>query len=228
MSQLYGHWPIKVFKELPKELQTQFWRSHEKGQDALEILLTRTVLSNSVERKTQRKQSDMLPLSVWATKGFDIERLKTNVKAEDWEDDPVLGWCCRVALSSSIEDNVEETIRGQLADLKAAAAERKAAKKGSKRSRSSSSNKSDSSSSSKSSAKSGTRKGDGKGKKEKAAAKKEKDAAKKEKAEARVRTLAEKKEKADKARLQKFDETVARKKQAALAKLEKQRVAQDE
>ena len=225
---------IKIFKELPKELQTQFWRSHEKGQDALEILLTRTVLSNSVERKTQRKQSDMLPLSVWATKGFDIERLKTNVKAEDWEDDPVLGWCCRVALSSSIEDNVEETIRGQLADLKAAAAERKAAaKKGSKRSRSSSSNNSDSSSSSKSSAKSGTHKGDGKAaamarKKEKAAAKKEKDAAKKEKAEARVRTLAEKKEKADKARLQKFDETVARKKQAALAKLEKQRVAQDE
>ena len=54
------------------------------------------------KEETENKEgSEFLPLSVWASRGFDAERIGRLSKPENIREDEVLGTCYRVEISST-------------------------------------------------------------------------------------------------------------------------------
>jgi hypothetical protein len=80
LSQMFGHWPVDLFVALSDEQQTEFWRSQCKGKVQIQNALVKEVTDARVEATRKRLSGHVLPLSVYASQGYDIAAVKQNAK----------------------------------------------------------------------------------------------------------------------------------------------------
>lgn len=112
---LYGHWPIQEFSDMPNDKQLEFWQSDVKGK-ALDKLVEESLLERRIVRERLRKGGAYLPLSVYEKDGYDIARIKE--KCTDVMEDDVLGLCYRVTITRKDDDELREDVRSRLTKLK--------------------------------------------------------------------------------------------------------------
>ena len=172
----FGGWPVAGFTALTKSQQQEFY-AEVKDKTAEEIVgkATQLLTKSETHVKYYAESGRHLPLSVWATKGFDIDRIRTLTPQSDIQMHNILGECYRVQLLTTGRSG-EEALKRE--DVNAArgtkrAAAGTAAAAGGKKSKvedAKSSSSQDSSSSSSSSSSSGgksKKKNNKKGKKDK-------------------------------------------------------------
>ena len=112
---MYGHWPIQEFSDMPEDKQIEFWESDVKGK-ALDKLVEELLLERRIVRERLRKGGAYLPLSVYEKDGYDIARIKE--KCTDVMEDDVLGLCYRVTITRKDDDELREDVRSRLTKLK--------------------------------------------------------------------------------------------------------------
>ena len=71
-----------------------------------------TLVRKTIEKRASSSGGEYLPLSVYANRGFDIDKIIQEVT--DTKEMPGLGLCYRVPVEAVSEEKVEETIREQL------------------------------------------------------------------------------------------------------------------
>ena len=112
LSQMFGHWPVDLFAALPAEQQTEFWRSQCKGKVQVQNALVKEVTDSRVEETRKSTSGQYLPLSVYATMGYDIDAIKANCK--DVAEHEVLGTTYRVDLKSVTTDDIRKKVWADL------------------------------------------------------------------------------------------------------------------
>jgi hypothetical protein len=112
LSQMFGHWPVDLFAALPTEQQIEFWRSECKGKVQVQNALVKEVTDQRVEETKKSTSGQFLPLSVYATMGYDIEKIKENCK--DVEEHAVLGTTYKVDVKSITSDDIRKKVWADL------------------------------------------------------------------------------------------------------------------
>jgi hypothetical protein len=108
LSQMFGHWPVELFAALTVEQQTEFWRSQCKGKVQVQNALVKEVTDSRVEVIKNSTIGQYLPLSVYATLGYDIVAIQANCK--DVEEHEVLGTTYKVDLKSVTTDDIRKKV----------------------------------------------------------------------------------------------------------------------
>ena len=105
----HGKWPTAEFNTLSADAQTDFYAKAAKMSKSQQIV-------ELMEHKLEKFQSrdftwalggQFLPLNVWATQGYDSERIARTTKDEDIQENEQVGTCYRVRLYSTIERGSE-------------------------------------------------------------------------------------------------------------------------
>ena len=100
-----GHWDAVL--ALSKEKAREYFKE-AKGlnPDQREDLLTRHKITNFDSKQSKkRKRSEPQPLSVWAQRGYPVDKIKEHTPPEDIEEHPVLGTLYRLHLE--VKDDIE-------------------------------------------------------------------------------------------------------------------------
>ncbi len=108
---MFGKWPADLFVALTTEQQTEFWRSQCKGKVQIQNALVKEVTDARVEATRQRLSGHLLPLSGYASQGYDIAAIKM---CKDVEEHPVLGKTYTVDLKSVITDDIRQQVWADL------------------------------------------------------------------------------------------------------------------
>ena len=97
-----GGFDGKTFLNLPPEDQQEFWRN-AAGASKRDLVAQYDSQLRAIKTQTRSEAEvgDFLPLSVWESRGFDVERIKQLTPKEDRKDHPILGETFRVNLSTS-------------------------------------------------------------------------------------------------------------------------------
>ena len=120
LSNICGSWPSQEFKGL-NELEQQMFYQQAKGKSTkkeLEAFIVDTYARKKISSKSVGKQGEFLPLSVWAQRGYDPERIRNFSKAEDVDTDPQQGLTYRVCIKVTTDMETEEDTRMQLIQRK--------------------------------------------------------------------------------------------------------------
>ena len=116
---MFGQWPIHEFVSLTDEEQLQFWRAPGgSGMDVIERLVMDFVLKMKMEQTINSRGGSFLPLTVYEKAGFDIDRIVAKSQPSDISDDPVLGCCYRVRITTTMKNTVENLCRAQLVTMR--------------------------------------------------------------------------------------------------------------
>ena len=117
LTRALGTWPTPEFKELGEAEQAEFWKraATAKNQEQLKMTLIDTLVTRRVDRVTARVSGTYLPLSVYATQGFDTSLIVE--RCTDVKEHAVLGKTYRLALCSLSRDAVEEKQREQVMSM---------------------------------------------------------------------------------------------------------------
>ena len=95
----FGTWPTETFERLSPELKKNFFKDiAEKNASDTIAYAKRSLTKFEQHQKFYEEKGQFLPLSVWATKGFDITHIETKTPEEDKTVHSILGLCYRVAL----------------------------------------------------------------------------------------------------------------------------------
>ena len=78
LSQMFGSWPPPVFEELPKPAQLAFWQADAKSKPALQNALVVQITSERAHNEIDRVAGKYLPLSVYASQGFNTDQIEKN------------------------------------------------------------------------------------------------------------------------------------------------------
>jgi hypothetical protein len=112
LSQMFGHWPVELFKALTVEQQTEFWRAESKGKVQVQNTLVKNVTDARIEVIKNSTIGQYLPLSVYKTMGYDTDAIHANCK--DVEEHEVLGTTYKVDLKSVTTDDVRKKVWADL------------------------------------------------------------------------------------------------------------------
>ena len=93
----FGGWPSEGFTDLTSEEQQKFYKEVQ-DKSAEEIVASAKKLLTKFEShaKCYAESGKHLPLSVWAAKGFDVDRIRTLTPQSDIQMHNILGECYRV------------------------------------------------------------------------------------------------------------------------------------
>ena len=108
LSQLFGHWPIRLFSCLPEQQQIAFWQSEAKGKENIQNALVEEVADYRHEEDKKIVGGTYLPLSVLKTRGFDIEQIKKY--CVDTEEHAVLGTTYNLNLKTVTKEDVTRKV----------------------------------------------------------------------------------------------------------------------
>ena len=80
---MFGSWPPASFKKLSPEVQTNFWREAKElaGKDHLEELFVQALTKSRIEQEISQVGGEYLPLSVYASRGFNTADIESNAKS---------------------------------------------------------------------------------------------------------------------------------------------------
>ena len=93
LSRKFGSWPPKSFQALPQDWQSEFYASLRglSGGADLEKHVIHRLTMKRIDEEESSLGGEFLPLSVYATRGFDTNDIATKSKPIDIEDHAVLG-----------------------------------------------------------------------------------------------------------------------------------------
>ncbi len=136
----YGRWPTPEFVQISAEEQHAFWKSAKAfienadlgnfaGEAGKEVdkLLAGVMQQVYIEERRSGSTAEYLPLSVWATRGFDTKAIEA--RCEQTRDDPILGKCYKVEIHAESISKVHQLMQQQVMKLKAEAKSGKKTKK---------------------------------------------------------------------------------------------------
>jgi flagellar biosynthesis GTPase FlhF len=105
---------------LPPEAQQKFFQDAKALRTSAQLteLLVHTCVARKVQQLAHRTLSEFLPLSVWESRGFDVEKIRDNSAADHIREHPVLGSVYAVDVESlsrsQLEEHAECAVRKQL------------------------------------------------------------------------------------------------------------------
>ena len=121
----FGGWPSQGFTSLTDEEKQKFYKEVQ-DKSAEEIVASAKKLLTKFEShvKFYAESGKHLPLSVWAAKGFNVDRIRTLTPQSDIQMHNILGECYRVQLLTTGRSG-EEGLKQE--DVKAARGKKRAA-----------------------------------------------------------------------------------------------------
>ena len=108
LSQIFGHWPIPLFSDLPPHQQIAFWQSEAKGKVNIKNALVKEVTDYRHEEQSVAVGGTYLPISVLKAKGFDTELVEKN--CTDTEEHPVLGKTYNLNLKTVTKEEITRKV----------------------------------------------------------------------------------------------------------------------
>jgi len=116
LRRTFGTWPIEEFKGLDDEEKASFMGLASNKSKDLENELSNMLTKKFIESHKSSLKGQFLPLQVWATMGWDAQRIKETADPEDIEDTK-LGPTYRVKIHETEEAKLEEKCRGEVMNL---------------------------------------------------------------------------------------------------------------
>ena len=113
-ANLCGKWPVEEFKELSPEEQVAFWNSCVSNKWDMMKAIEKHLVRRVVNQRLNAVEGQFLPLSVWATQGFDTALIEATCPKEMH---PNLGPTFQVKIHSTGEKAIEESVREHMAKL---------------------------------------------------------------------------------------------------------------
>ena len=102
LRRVFGKWPIGEFDEMAKDDQEAFFNDISgMTQGQLQKFCERKFTKTESHGKFYEEKGQFLPLSVWATRGFNVEDIETKSLQENKQLHSILGMTYRVPLLSS-------------------------------------------------------------------------------------------------------------------------------
>jgi len=114
LHRMFGSWPPRSFQALPADWQTKFWKDVEgkSGGADLEKFVVDSITRERAEQEFSKHGGEYLPLSVYATRGFNVADIEEKCKDTDMHD--VLGKTYRVAIKGVWSTAIEQMVRKEL------------------------------------------------------------------------------------------------------------------
>ena len=102
---------MDAVNDLSEEEQKQFYRDIKglKGKVNLTKFMTERLKLRNIHSQADGKKHEFLPLSVYATQGFDVEAIRT--KCKDTMEHEVLGTCYRLDIFAGSDFKKREKVR---------------------------------------------------------------------------------------------------------------------
>ena len=81
LNTLYGKWPPERFRAKTQDEITEFWQSIRDIRNSrdLKLFVNDRLQITKSDQAGSRDNKDCLPLSVWANRGFDADKVKENI-----------------------------------------------------------------------------------------------------------------------------------------------------
>ena len=100
LHNVFGQWPTEQFKNQTEEAKQEFMRNIAdcKSLAQVEVKANQMLVRFEQHSEYYSEGGQFLPLSVWATQGFNVEAIERHSKPEDKMIHDVLGPCYRVKL----------------------------------------------------------------------------------------------------------------------------------
>ena len=114
LHKLFGTWPLDEFKALGEETQQKFWREAGGSREGLKQSVEQLLVRKVVEKKFASEAGPFLPLSVWATQGYNTDDIAARASMEVH---PVLGPTYQVSIKSSGREKTDSLIQEQMLRL---------------------------------------------------------------------------------------------------------------
>lgn len=114
LHKLFGTWPIDEFKALDEETQKKFWQEAGGNREGLKKTVENLLIRRVVETQFASEAGPFLPLSVWATQGYNTADIEARAPMELH---PVLGPTYQVSIKSSGREKTDSLIREQMVRL---------------------------------------------------------------------------------------------------------------
>jgi len=115
----FGRWPVAEFQELSKEEQDAFYRDIR-----LDDMNLKQIESTLLDRVTKKRSDSVeasvsgewLPLSVWQSRGFNVDDIQRNASGVNIKRHPMLGTVYRVPIASLSRRTIETREREAILD----------------------------------------------------------------------------------------------------------------
>ena len=113
LNRMFGGWPTQQFDGLPDTEKEDFYKKAAVCSTALElkVVCDQTWRKSRTEGRERQLAGELLPLSVWASRGFDPEKIKADALPSEDEEVRMLGTCYRVKVDTQIDFTKEEEER---------------------------------------------------------------------------------------------------------------------
>jgi hypothetical protein len=118
LSKLFGGWPIKLYSDLPKEIQDLFWADSPSSKAGLESALKKHIVHDKVKQSTKGSKGKFYPISVYHTMGYRGVALDNIAKTCDKVYDESLKeytYCLDVKERS--EGEIDKEVQSELLNL---------------------------------------------------------------------------------------------------------------
>ena len=117
LTRVFGSWPPKTFKCMSEDAQKKFWEGiKDTPKSQLEGVVVQKLTMVRQEWEEAKEGGEYLPLSVYKTRGFDVDAITTH--CQDKYEHPVLGTCYRVRIRGVYSGTSEAVVREELHQAK--------------------------------------------------------------------------------------------------------------
>ena len=114
LVKIYGTSNMADFDDMPEASRQEFWKSLPTSQKGIRSKVEDYLVKTRTEREANLVNGELLPLSVYKTRGVNTEDIEKKTLDADKEWHPVLGMTYKVKLRSSSHGLAEEHVRKQM------------------------------------------------------------------------------------------------------------------
>ncbi len=114
LIRLFGTSKFAELEAFTPQQKEDFFKSLPTDTAGLKKTVSEVIVKHRMSTRRNAVHGEFLPLSVWASRGFDTSSIEAQTDADDKEDHPVLGMTYRVKLRASTDVEDERNIRKQI------------------------------------------------------------------------------------------------------------------
>jgi hypothetical protein len=114
LNRMFGKWPIDGFRMLSPQQQRDFWASTTSSLASLKKMVEDTVVSKMIDEELSKLEGPFLPLSVWASQGYDTKLIEQTAAKEEHE---ILGTTYQVRIHTTSASRRREMVQAQMLKL---------------------------------------------------------------------------------------------------------------
>jgi len=118
LARMFGTWPLPDFKELPQNVQQEFWATAASTKEGLQKSVEHMLCSRVVERQLASDLGTFLPLEQYRTQfGWSEKLIKSIEEKAPCEDHVILGKTYQVQLHSTGTQKHRDMVREMMCKL---------------------------------------------------------------------------------------------------------------